>query len=266
MKGIIFSVKRYAIHDGPGIRVTFFMKGCPLSCWWCHNPEGISPEPEEFIQTNRVGDKEFSRRSVVGKPYDVKDLLSILAKERVFFEKSGGGVTFSGGEPLMQSQFLLEALIACKEAGYHTAVDTSGHYPSERLFEIMPYTDLFLYDMKHSDPSLHEKYTGVSNGLIMNNLKIIIENRKEVMLRIPVVPEINDGVDHLAGFIDIINSFRKENVKMINLLPYHRIGSSKYLKFKRPNRMEGYKQPTETRMNDIKKLFETTGIRVRIGG
>jgi pyruvate formate lyase activating enzyme len=266
MKGIIFSVKRYAIHDGPGIRVTFFMKGCPLSCWWCHNPEGISPEPEEFIQTNRVGDREFPKKSVVGTPYDVEDILSILAKERVFFEKSGGGVTFSGGEPLMQPQFLLEALMACKKAGYHTAVDTSGHYPSSRLRKIIPYTDLFLYDIKHPDGTSHEMYTGVTNDLIMKNLKIILEGGKDIMLRIPVIPGINDGADQLAGFIEIIRSCRSGNVRMINLLPYHRIGSSKYLKFNRPNRMEGYKQPTESRMKEIKELFETTGIKVKIGG
>jgi pyruvate formate lyase activating enzyme len=266
MKGIIFSVKRYAIHDGPGIRVTFFMKGCPLSCWWCHNPEGISPEPEEFVQTNRIGEREFKKIKVVGKPYGVGEVLSILAKERVFFEKSGGGVTFSGGEPLMQPQFLLEALVACKEEGYHTAVDTSGHYPTDRLTKIMPFTDLFLYDIKHSDPSGHEKYTGVSNDLILKNLRIIIEEGKEIMLRIPVIPGINDGEDHLAGFIEIIRSFRSENIRMINLLPYHRIGSSKYMKFNRIDRMEGYKQPGEKRMIEIKKLFEVTGIRVKIGG
>jgi len=266
MKGIIFSVKRYAIHDGPGIRVTFFMKGCPLSCWWCHNPEGISPEPEEFIQTNRVGEREFSRKKVVGKPYEVKEILSILEKERVFFEKSGGGVTFSGGEPLMQPEFLLEALIACKTARYHTAVDTSGHYPTERLIAIMPYTDLFLYDIKHPDPMLHEKYTGVSNEIIIKNIRFLAESGKDIMVRIPVVPDINDGADSIENLIEIIGSLKNGHISMINLLPYHKIGSSKYLKFNRPNRMEGFKQPDEARMNEIKKLFGKTGLKVKIGG
>jgi pyruvate formate lyase activating enzyme len=266
MKGIIFNVKRYAIHDGPGIRVAFFMKGCPLSCWWCHNPEGISPEPEEVIQTNKVGGKEFSRKSIVGKPYKVEDILSVLDRERVFLEKSGGGVTFSGGEPLMQHQFLLEALKACKEAGYHTAVDTSGHCPAARLRKIIPYTDLFLYDIKHPDALKHEFYTGVSNKLILNNLRLLLSNRKDVMIRIPVVPGINDNEEYISGFMRIIKENKSENIKMINLLPYHRIGSSKYRKFNRTYRMEEYKQPSESRMKELSELFGLTGIRVKIGG
>ncbi|MEI6050466.1 MAG: 4Fe-4S cluster-binding domain-containing protein [Bacteroidota bacterium] len=127
MKGLIFSVKKYSIHDGRGIRVTFFMKGCSLSCIWCHNPEGISPFPEEVIQKNRVGEREFSNREEVGKFYSVEDILEILDKEKIFFDQSKGGVTFSGGEPMLQFEFLLEALKACKANGYHTAVDTSGY-------------------------------------------------------------------------------------------------------------------------------------------
>ena len=135
MKGLIFSVKRYSIHDGPGIRVTFFMKGCPLSCIWCHNPEGISPFPEKVTRTNRVGAREFIQDEEVGKYYTVEDILGILEKEKVFINQSKGGVTFSGGEPMLQFEFLLEALKACKVNGYHTAVDTSG-YSSAREFYI----------------------------------------------------------------------------------------------------------------------------------
>jgi pyruvate formate lyase activating enzyme len=266
MKGIIFSVKRYAIHDGPGIRVTFFMKGCPLSCWWCHNPEGISPEPEEVLRTNRVGDKEFTRKTIAGKPYEVRDIISILDKERVFIDKSGGGVTFSGGEPLMQPQFLLEALKACCEEGYHTAVDTSGYYPASTLKKIIPFTDLFLYDLKHPDPHQHKLFTGVSNETILNNLRILLESRKDVILRIPIVPGINDNEEFLAGFMKIITDSKCENIKMINLLPYHTTGSSKYRKFNRTNRMEGYKQPSDARMQEISGFFGSTGIKVKIGG
>ena len=125
MKGLIFNVKRYSVHDGPGIRVTFFMKGCPLSCLWCHNPEGISPEPQTVVQTRKVGEKEFNSREMVGRYYSTSEILEILDRERIFMEQSGGGVTFSGGEPMMQHEFLLEALKACREHGYNTAVDTS---------------------------------------------------------------------------------------------------------------------------------------------
>lgn len=266
MKGIIFSVKRYSIHDGPGIRVTFFMKGCPLSCWWCHNPEGISPVPEEIIQKNRVGEKEFEKKTIVGKQYEVKDVISLLNKERVFIEKSGGGVTFSGGEPLMQPHFLLDVLMACKEEGYHTAVDTSGQYPTERLKMILPFTDLFLYDLKHPNPIKHLLYTGVSSDQIMINLGVIVENEKDIMIRIPVIPGINDSEEDLSGFMKIINSHKNENMRMINLLPFHKIGSSKYKKFKRPYRMEGYVQPSQKRMEEIRSYFDSTGIKVKIGG
>jgi len=266
MKGIIFSIKRYAIHDGPGIRVAFFMKGCPLSCWWCHNPEGISPETEEIIQTNRIGEKEFSRKTVVGKPYLVDDIVAIAGKEQVFMEKSGGGVTFTGGEPLMQPGFLLEALKAFKDGGFHTAVDTSGQAPSSAFIKIIPYTDLFLFDLKFCDPSAHKYYTGVSNTLILKNFSRIIESGTEVRIRIPVIPGINDSEDAIDGLRSIIEKNKRPNISMINLLPYHKTGSAKYRKFNRLNRMEGTKQPTETRMKEICDFFAETGIKIRIGG
>jgi pyruvate formate lyase activating enzyme len=155
MKGLIFSVKRYSIHDGPGIRVTFFMKGCPLSCMWCHNPEGISPFPEYVIRSDKVGEKEFRNREEAGKYYSVENILEILEKERVFINQSKGGVTFSGGEPMLQFKFLLEALKACKENDYHTAVDTSGYSSEENYKSIIPLTDLFLFDIKHLDEARH---------------------------------------------------------------------------------------------------------------
>ena len=242
------------------------MKGCPLSCWWCHNPEGLSPEPEEIIQKNRVGEKEFGKKTIVGKSYEVNDVMAVLSRERVFIEKSGGGVTFSGGEPLMQPEFLLDVLMACKEEGYHTAVDTSGYYPAERLKKIIPFTDLFLYDLKHPDPVKHLFYTGVSSDQVMINLKLILEKGTDIMIRIPVIPGINDSEDDLAGFMKIIMSHKSDNIRMINLLPFHKIGSSKYKKFNRPYRMEGYAQPSQKRMDEIRGYFDTTGIKVKIGG
>lgn len=266
MNGIIFSVKRYSIHDGPGIRVTFFLKGCPLACRWCHNPEGISPEPEEVIQVNRVGDKEFSKKEVAGKHLTISEMMTIIEKERVFIERSGGGVTFSGGEPLMQPDFLMEALRACREKGFHTAVDTSGFASPENLKKIISLTDLFLFDLKHLDPKKHLLYTGVSNELIISNLGVIIESGKEIMIRIPVIPGINDDPSHLDSLIAFINNMKAARIRMINLLPYHKAGLAKYRKFGRENMMGSVEQPTSERMKEIKKLFSETGIKIKIGG
>ena len=206
MNGLIFSVKRYSVHDGPGIRVTFFMKGCPLNCTWCHNPEGISPYPETAIRTERVGEKEFSKNEEIGKYYTIENILEILEKERVFIEHSDGGVTFSGGEPMLQPEFLLEALKACKAKGYHTAVDTSGYSSAENYKSIMPFTDLFLFDIKHLDESKHVEFTGVSNKCINENYILLLNSGKDIMVRIPVIPGFNDDYDHLAR----LKSFLKQ--------------------------------------------------------
>lgn len=266
MKGIIFSVKRYAIHDGPGIRVTFFMKGCPLSCHWCHNPEGISPDPEEIIQVNRIGANEFGRKEMAGRAYSVEEVMQILDKERIFIDKSGGGVTFSGGEPFMQHAFLLEALKACKRSGYHTAIDTSGHFASGKLDAVLPYTDMFLFDLKHLDPEKHKEHTGVTNELILKNFRIILESRSGLMIRIPVIPGFNDDSEHMSRMMKFISENITSGVKAINLLPYHKIGLSKYRKLNRPYKMENVQQPASERMIELKELFSAAGTRVKVGG
>jgi pyruvate formate lyase activating enzyme len=266
MQGLIFSVKRYSIHDGPGIRVTFFMKGCPLSCWWCHNPEGISPDREVVVQTRRVGEKEFSFNEEVGKYYSVDDLLGILEKDRIFLQQSHGGVTFSGGEPLMQAEFLLEALEACKANGYHTTVDTSGYASAESYKKIMPSTDLFLFDVKHLDASRHQEYTGTLNTGIVDNLRMIIKCGKNVMVRIPVIPGKNDDRENLIAVRELLGSLKCENLRKINLLPFHRTGKAKYKKFNLPYRMNDTEQPSQERMMELKEFFAETGIKVKIGG
>jgi pyruvate formate lyase activating enzyme len=168
------------------------MKGCPLSCWWCHNPEGISPEPETVEQIQKVGDKEFNVTEQAGKYYTADDVIGIMDKEKIFISESKGGVTFSGGEPMLQPEFLLEALRKCKSAGYHTAVDTSGYSKAESYKSILPYTDLFLFDIKHLDDTKHFQYTGVSNDLILNNLQLLLDSGKDIWIRVPVIPGIND--------------------------------------------------------------------------
>jgi pyruvate formate lyase activating enzyme len=266
MEGLIFSVKRYSIHDGPGIRVTFFMKGCPLSCWWCHNPEGISPDRETIVQTRRVGEKEFSDNEEVGKYYSVNDILEILEKDRIFLQQSDGGVTFSGGEPMMQHEFLLDALKTCKAQGYHTAVDTSGFAAPENFIAIIPFTDLFLFDLKHLDAARHLEFTGASNIGILDNLDMLVKSGKELMIRIPVIPAKNDDMENLTAVRELIISLKCENLRKINLLPFHRIGKSKYRRFNLPYRMNDTEQPSPERMRELKKFFEETGIKVKIGG
>jgi pyruvate formate lyase activating enzyme len=266
MKGLIFSVKRYSIHDGPGIRVTFFMKGCPLSCLWCHNPEGISPVPEKARQVFRVGEREFRKTETVGRYYSVEDVLAILEKERVFIDKSKGGVTFSGGEPLVQFDFLLEVLKACKAAGFNTAIDTSGYFSQAKLKRIIPYTDLFLFDLKHLDPEKHKELTGVPNYTILSNFRHILESSCDVMVRIPVIPGLNDSQEHLVRLRKLIFRKRTNNIKMINLLPFHKIGESKYKRFKKPYKMGSFKQPYPEQMKELKEFFSGGGIRVKIGG
>ncbi len=242
------------------------MKGCPLSCLWCHNPEGISPSPEKVNQKNKVGDKEFSVAQEVGKYYTVSDILEIAEKERVFMSQSGGGVTFSGGEPMMQSEFLLAALKACKANGYHTAVDTSGYSSSQNYMKIMPYTDLFLFDIKHLDNARHIEYTGVSNQLILENYRLILESGKDIFVRVPVIPGYNDDDENINKLTHFLTVSGSASVKKINLLPYHRIGSSKYKKFNIAYRMGNVEKPSKEKMQKLKEYFQETGIKVKIGG
>ena len=266
MKGLIFSIKRYSVHDGPGIRITFFLKGCPLGCIWCHNPEGISSSPEKAIKTNIVGGKSFTVEEEVGKYFTVKEIIEIIEKDRVFISQSGGGVTFSGGEPLMQTDFLLEALKACKKEGFNTAVDTSGFSSPENFKSIIPYTDTFLFDLKHLDDKKHIEMTGVSNTIILQNFMLLLNMAAKLMVRIPVIPGMNNQISHMKMMKDLIVNMNKGNISKINLLPYHKIGSSKYKRFNREWKMKEIDPPTGENMKLLKDLFSETGIKVKIGG
>lgn len=266
MEGIIFSVKKYSIHDGPGIRITFFMKGCPLSCRWCHNPEGISPYPETVKKCTRIGEREFIKDETAGEYYTVDSLLEIIAKEKVFMDHSGGGVTFSGGEPMLQFEFLLEAIKECKTKGYHIAIDTSGHAPVENFRSIMEFTDLFLFDLKHLDVSKHIEATGVSNDLILENYRFLLQKRKDMILRIPVIPGFNDDPVHIENLRNFIVRNKTDTLKKICLLPFHKIGASKYKRFNMQYRMAGIEPPDKETMQKLKEYFMETGVPVKIGG
>ena len=242
------------------------MKGCPLGCWWCHNPEGIRKEIEEVERTDRIGDKEFRSIETVGKYYTSGQLLEIGMKDIVFMEESGGGVTFSGGEPLLQAGFLKESLQLFKENGIHTAVDTAGYSDKSYIDSILPLTDLFLFDIKHLDPVKHKEYTGVSNEKIIENYRYILKKGGEVIVRIPVIPGFNDDDGQLEALREFLRSNNDSNIRRIDLLPYHKIGSSKYKRFKLDYKMNDADQPSTGRMMELKDFFTGTGFKVKIGG
>jgi pyruvate formate lyase activating enzyme len=242
------------------------MKGCPLSCRWCHNPEGLSPEQETILQKRRVGDIEFSAGELAGKYYSVTDILDVLERDRIFFQQSSGGVTFSGGEPMMQAEFLLEALKTCRSEGYHTTVDTSGYSSAENFRNVIPFTDLFLFDIKHLDESKHIEYTGVSNTGILDNLRLILNNGSNVVIRIPVIPGKNDGLLNLSMTRNLLVDLKCKNLIKISLLPFHKTGKAKYGKLNLPYLMDETIQPSKERMRELKEFFSETGIKVKIGG
>jgi pyruvate formate lyase activating enzyme len=266
MKGLIFNIRKYSVHDGPGIRVTFFMKGCPLNCLWCHNPEGILPVAQHVRITRKIGEREFTVNEMAGTFYEPVDLVKILDREKVFIDQSGGGVTFSGGEPLHQPEFLLESLKLCKSHGYHTAVDTSGYTPAETFNRIVTYTDLFLFDIKHLDEDKHMALTGVSNRLIIGNFNRAVKSGKDIYVRFPVIPGKNDDPEHLMRIKNFIGDTRNPNIRKICLLPFHKTGSSKYSRAGMPYMMAGTDQPSAERMNQLRDFFSETGIKVKIGG
>lgn len=258
MIGTIFNIQHYAIHDGPGIRTTVFFKGCPLRCWWCHNPESHEIEPE----TIGLPDKSIE---MIGSVMTVLEVMREIEKDVLFFDESGGGVTFSGGEPLMQPAFLHALLTACKQRDIHTAIDTSGYAPQEIFEQIRDVVDLFLYDLKLMDDAQHRHYTGVSNQIIIENLRMLAAQRKSVYLRVPIIPDITDTDQNLDAILDFLTEIRG-CIRQVNLLPYHRIAEGKYQRYGRKNKMVGVSSPSEKRIQRTKDRFETQGVRVKIGG
>ena len=262
MKGIIFEIKRFAVHDGDGIRTTVFFKGCPLRCVWCHNPEGLSSAPqiarythkcigcgecnkEGFVPEDCIGDAQI----LYGKEITVEELLPALLEDRVFYENSGGGVTLSGGECLMQADFCAELLKRLKENEIHTAVDTCGFVPRTALDKVIPYTDVFLYDIKAYEEDVHIKCTGVSNRQILENLKYLDSLGKAIEIRIPYVPDYNDSqIEKIALFLAPL-----QNLTKIRVLPYHNYAGSKYKALNIPDTLPK-RLPTD---EEIKIAVET---------
>ena len=264
MEGIIFDIKHYAIHDGPGIRQTVFLKGCPLGCWWCHNPESRSKEPFTYLKKEKIDDKTIEFPQTVGYKISVSELLREIENDVMFFEESNGGVTFSGGEPFMQFDFLMSLLKKCKSHDIHTCVDTTGFVKEEKILKVSGFTDLFLFDLKLMDNELHKKYTGVPNDIILSNLKKLDSIGSDIWIRYPMIPGINDDESNIFRMLDFLSKLKKK--PQINILPYHKIGSSKYKRFGIPYKMNGIREPEEQEVENVKILFENAGYKVVIGG
>lgn len=298
-KAKIFNIQKFCIHDGPGIRTTVFFKGCPLRCLWCHNPESHSfysevlYSPEKCIKCGQcirncnheaitlVGDiiSQDSHKCVLcencidqcvgnareisGQEYTVKELLFEIEKDIPFYEQSGGGVTFSGGEVLCQIDFATELARACQRRGISVVIDTCGFVPFNHFEKIFPYVDLFLYDLKLMDSSLHLEYTGQDNRLILENLQKLASQGANINIRIPLIEGLNTDDNNLKTIVNFIRGIR---ISMINLLPYHALGSNKYDKLKKEYRSELLSPPTDQRLIEIRQLFEKNGLKAKIGG
>ncbi|MGA2497726.1 MAG: glycyl-radical enzyme activating protein [Tepidisphaeraceae bacterium] len=297
--GRVFNIQRYSLHDGPGIRTTVFLKGCPLRCWWCHNPESQDPRVEIVYVAgrctrcgscrtvcplhnpvlDRATDPDADRclrcgqcvdacpsdaRQYLGRETSVELLLAEVIRDEVFWDESGGGVTISGGEPLVQSEFVLELLMALHRRGIHTAVDTSGFAPGEALLATAPFTNLYLYDIKLLDARLHELYTGVPNRLILDNLAALARVHDNIWIRVPIIPGVNDAPEELAAIARLARSL--PSVKQVNLLPYHNTACHKFARLGQSCRLPDVKTPGESEMQAAARPFEELGLLTFSGG
>ena len=300
LKGIVFNVMRYCVHDGPGIRTTVFLKGCPLRCSWCHNPEGQSPEIQFSFREDRcircgtcfdacpndavekLGDRYLplrercescgtcvptcyaEAREQVGTAMTVEDVVSEILKDRSFYEQSGGGVTFSGGEPLLHPTFLQHLLQRCHANQIHTAVETTGFCSEETLRSVMPDIDLFLYDLKIMDSDAHRRFTGVGNERILSNLMVLSRSGKNIIVRIPIIPGINDHPANIQGIIDFLHEHT--TVSVVHLLPYHNLGHDKALRLGMDTEELGIPSLKEEKLIPILEEFQHSGFSAAIGG
>ena len=262
--GTIFDIKRFAIHDGPGLRTTVFFKGCPLKCAWCHNPESINPNIESYIQSNNLDGERFKKEKKIGYHITVSDLMFQIKKDNIFFEEGNGGVTLSCGEPLMQADFARDLLKSCGNEGIHTVIDTSGAVPYEMLEKVLPYTDLFLYDIKITDRQKHKKFTGFENDQIFDNFIRLIHSRSKVIARVPVIPGINTTVSEQKEFLDFFVKNRSSVFNEIHLLPYHFIGRSKYLRFGKESGLGKTQAPSRQELNKLSRPLKEKGFIVKV--
>ena len=298
--GRIFDVKRYSLHDGPGIRTTVFLQGCPLSCWWCHNPESqsvaptIQYQPEsclgceacvETCETNALTltqqgiqrDEQLCKtcgecteacpaeaRDMIGRQVSVEDVLQQVEKDRLYYDESGGGVTFSGGEPLAQPEFLIALLRACGERDLHRVVDTSGLAATQTLLKVAEHTDLFYFDSKLMADQRHRQTTGVSNQRILENLRALDLEGQAVRIRVPVIPGINDHIENFSAMAEFLAPLKQ--IRQVDLLPYHSSAREKHRKFGMAWKLNGASELAPERLEEFAAAIRRPELRVEIGG
>ena len=283
-KGLIFDIRRFSVHDGPGIRTTVFFKGCPLTCWWCHNPESRDIRPEQSTKHLALDGRSFEREETTGRWMSVEEVMQEILQDRIFYDESDGGVTFSGGEPMLQEGFLIKLLKECHDQGIHTTLDTSGFASIASIEKIANWVDLFLYDLKIIHDEMHIKYTGESNKSILENLKFLYTSGKNVILRFPVIPGITDTPENIRDLKEFITHLQiptspnpdiptSPNPQIptspnphISLLPYHAMAREKYRRFCMSNPMEGIPNLKPEALGSLKTVFESMGLTVSIGG
>jgi pyruvate formate lyase activating enzyme len=301
-RGIIFNIQTYSIHDGPGIRTTVFIKGCPLKCVWCQNPESQSATPQLFFNSEAcVGcgkclqvcpegairldegkswtNRDICRgagkcakvcpneaRNIAGRYVTAGEVFQEVMKDKIFYEKSGGGVTLGGGEPLASPEFTTSLLRLCKKAGIHTALDTCGYAKWEIIKQILQHVDLVLYDLKHMDPAAHQLYTGVSNEVILENARRICQELHiPVLARVPVIPGFNDSRENIEATGRFIAA-EMGTATEVHLLPYHKLGEMKYHRLEKSGNPASITPPDEKYIMELKEVFESFGLKVHEGG
>ncbi len=299
--GLIFDVKRYAINDGPGIRATVFLKGCPLQCKWCHNPESLSANVQKMYSKSKcigclscvdvcpedactmtvdgiVTDTSLctlcgkcaeicptKATEMSGRIVTVDEIVKIIDKERIFFDQSGGGVTFSGGEPLMQSEFLIAVLAECGVRGIHRTVDTTGFAPTKRLLEVAKHTDHFLYDVKVMDSERHKRWTSIGNEKILHNLRVLSEIGASINIRLPLINNVNDDLENIEQTALFVAGLAGRK-KRINILPYHNIAAGKYQKLGEVFDAGIMAEPGDDDLAKVVRTFAGFGLEAMIGG
>ncbi len=296
----VFEIERYAIEDGPGIRTVIFLKGCNLRCLWCQNPESQEDRPQimyyreqcvgcgkcaeacpvsaisndplfGFVTKHDVcslcGDCVdacfYGARKLAGRDWQIDDLMQEILKDKGFFDNSGGGVTFSGGEPLLQHRALSELAARCQSHGIHTALETAGHVSWDILESVLPHLDLVYYDMKHPDPHTHKKYTGASNELILANLARLSRVYSNVIVRIPVIPGVNNSPDTIKQIYAFLRDSTR--IKKVELLPYHSFGSGKYEALGWDYEMKGVKSLEKQDCLPLAEAGASFGLQVQVG-
>ena len=286
--GLVFNVQRFSLHDGPGLRTTVFLKGCPLHCAWCHNPESQSGVAafvrlrHRCMACGRCSPDELDRPEVhgrtdadveacptgalqsVGETVLAAALVRTLLRDRIFFDESGGGVTVSGGEPMRQPRFVVDLLGRLKAEGVHTALDTCGYCRWDDLAEAARVADLVLFDLKLMDDARHREATGVSNGLILDNLRALAATHRGLWIRIPVVPGVNDDGENMAATASFVAAL--PGVRRVDLLPYHPTGEAKFARVGMVYGLHGTATPDSARLESVAAPFRATGLHTTIGG